>query len=133
MQSAVVALVPPVPGRREGKGLSRMVCDFKQSNRGFHTQIPIILDCDRCNITLGYGHYYQNKSRRGPNFNSRPKLEIARIRSYSASFGMRFKTRQIENPEGMTYRPNTETENKVGENNFARPTRISTINPLKSC
>ena len=30
-----------------------------------------------------------------------------------------YKTGQIENLEGMTYRPNTETENKVQENNFS--------------
>ena len=31
-----------------------------------------------------------------------------------------YKTGYIENLDGMTYRPNTETENIVRENNFSR-------------
>ena len=31
-----------------------------------------------------------------------------------------YKTGHTKNPDGMTYRPNTETENNVWENNFSR-------------
>ena len=42
------------------------------------------------------------------------------------------KTGRIEKVEGMTYRPNAQTENNVQENNFAPRSRIRTLNFGKS-
>ena len=39
-----------------------------------------------------------------------------------------FRTGHTENLDGMTYRPNTETENNVQENNVAPRYRESTLN-----
>ena len=38
-----------------------------------------------------------------------------------------YKTGQPENLEGMTYRPNIQTENNVRENNFASGTSLVTL------